>query len=228
MPVSRSKEVALFVPCFVDQLWPSAGRAAVRIIEALGRSVFVADVLCCSQVFGNAGEEGMASRQLRLFEEAHTGCSQVLVLSASCAGYLQERVKDLEIVEICAWLRDHCPERFEVPVDKTLALHSSCSALRETKTASAARDLLARVPGLRVREPSQPDECCGFGGSFATGYPELSVKMGRDKLADLLPQGHGIDGLVSMDCSCLLHLQALGQEALSYQHVVEVLAEALP
>jgi L-lactate dehydrogenase complex protein LldE len=222
--------VGLFVPCFVDELWPQAGRAAVELIEKLGFGVAVGEAVCCGQALSNAGEEAEARRVRALWSRAHAAFSEVVVLSASCAGYLRKSApnhQDPRVSEFCEWYSRYAPERFERPVPRRLALHSSCASLRETGTARHVRDLLDRVPGLEIAEPDQADECCGFGGSFASTFPELSVKIGRDKMANLLAAARGIDGVVSADCSCLLHLRGLASPETRFFHVAEVLRESV-
>jgi len=223
--------IPVFVPCFIDQLWPAAGRAAVELIEALGFSVQVPGAVCCGQLYSNSGAEPDARLVRRQFERALTDRYEVVVLSASCAGYLHAtRQHDgLRIVEFCDWVLRHAPARFPTRVERTCALHSSCSALRTTHTAGQARELLARVDGLRVVEPERPEECCGFGGTFATSFADLSVKMGQDKVADLVREraGQDVDSVVSADCSCLLHLRGVGPERLAWFHIAELLNLAI-
>jgi L-lactate dehydrogenase complex protein LldE len=88
-------------------------------------------------------------------------------------------------------------------------------------------DLLSGLDGLTLVPLDRPDECCGFGGSFAVGEPDVSVVMGRDKLADVT--AHGAEVLVSSDPSCLLHLEAIAAHngtSLRTLHVAELLEEA--
>lgn len=87
--------------------------------------------------------------------------------------------------------------------------------------------LLCGLDGLTVVTFDRADECCGFGGSFAVGEPDVSASMGRDKLADATM--HGAEVLVSSDPSCLLHLESVARHAGSHlrtMHVAELLEEA--
>jgi L-lactate dehydrogenase complex protein LldE len=87
------------------------------------------------------------------------------------------------------------------------------------------RALLGTVRGLEIAELARPDECCGFGGTFAVGEPAVSVKMGRDRLRDFT--SHGAQAVVSTDMSCLMHLDGLARRervGLPMFHVAEVLA----
>lgn len=217
--------VCFFIPCYVDELWPRAGRAAVELAEAVGFRVDLADSVCCGQALANAGEAATAE-QMRRRATSTAASSELVVLSASCAGFLAGRGAN-KAREWCEWFADYAPDRFPKRVERRVALHSSCSAIRSTRSDWAARDLLARVDGLRVSEPQEREECCGFGGSFSTEFAELSVRMGSDKVEALRASNEGgIDAVVSADCSCLLHLRALEKDALACYHVAEILREA--
>jgi len=227
--------LALFAPCFVDQLWPGAGIAAVRLIEALGHEVALGEAACCGQVLGNAGDHRQAGRLRRLWAQAHAAFDEVVVLGASCLGDLRVGLGDggPRLSEFCEWMLEHGPARFPKALRERVAVHQSCSSLHETRTAAHLRALLGRVDGLEAVYPERVDECCGFGGSFASTFAELSVRMGRDKLADLgVTPGPDAGGaapptrVVSADCSCLLHLRGLAPEGARFVHVAELLAEA--
>ena len=123
-----------------------------------------------------------------------------------------------------------------------VALLASCHGLRElglgrpSETAGAAIErgeadeagpterLLRAVAGLELCTPSR-DECCGFGGAFSVEFPEVSGRIGRDRLADLAATG--AEFITATDTSCLLHLdgirrrQGSGPRAI---HVAEILA----
>ncbi len=217
--------LALFAPCFVDQLWPQAARAAVELIEALGHQVQLAESVCCGQVFGNSGEEPRARDLCERWLGAHERFDRVLLLGASCTGYIRARSERDGIEDFCEWMLREGPARFPRSLARRVAVHHSCSSIRETRSARALAELLRRIPDLEVQEARRPDECCGFGGSFSVGFPELSVRMGQDRLAEL-QEGGAVESIVSADCSCLLHLRAVDRKGMGFQHVAELLLEA--
>jgi L-lactate dehydrogenase complex protein LldE len=217
--------LAVFAPCFVDQLWPQAAQAAVRLVEALGHEVRLADAVCCGQVFGNSGDEKQAADLSRRWLRAHEGFDRVLLLGASCTGYIRARADRAGIEDFCEWMLREGPARFPRSLPRMVAVHHSCASQRETRSAEALRELLRRVPDLEVQDATRPGECCGFGGSFSAGFPELSVRMGQDKLAELQAAGP-VESIVSADCSCLLHLRGVNQDEVRFQHVAELLLEA--
>ena len=244
--------VALFVPCFVDQLYPRAAIAALSVLEALGVDVDVPEgAVCCGQPMANAGFEREGEPALRRLVAAHASYDRVVVLSGSCAVHVRAHAGALGVpgpqvaertVEFCAFLHDeiglervaalgaHYPRR--------LGLHIGCHGLRGLGLARPSelqhppfdkvRALLGTVRELELAELARPDECCGFGGTFAIVEPAVSAKMGRDRLRDYASAG--AEALVSTDMSCLMHLGGLARRAgsaLPTLHVSEVLASGL-
>ncbi len=245
--------VALFAPCFVDQLYPRAAIAALEVLERLGLRVEVpGGAACCGQPPSNAGFERDGTPVLRAFVRTFADFEHVVVLSGSCAlhvrthaaalGAAGARVSD-HTVEFCSFLHDVVGlERLMTLgaiFPRRVALHIGCHALRGLGLASPSelnvprfdkvRAILASVRGLSVTELSRPDECCGFGGSFAVTEPAVSTRMGRDRLTDY--RAGGAEALVSTDVSCVMHLEGLARRDgldLPMMYVAEVLAATAP
>ena len=241
--------VALFVPCFVDQFAPRVGIAALRLLERLGARVVVpAEAACCGQPASNAGYAGSARRLETRYAEAFAAYDVIVTPSGSCAAHAQAHggAAGTRTHELCQFVHD----RFGVAavaalaprLDARVGVHLGCHGLRrlglatpteagpdlDGPTGTVRRDvvraLLAAVGGLGVVDLDRPDECCGFGGTFAVAEPDVSAKMGRDRLADA--ERHGAQALVSTDPSCLLHLGGLARRrgaGLPTFHVAEVL-----
>jgi L-lactate dehydrogenase complex protein LldE len=119
-----------------------------------------------------------------------------------------------------------------------VGLHQSCHGLRELRLAAGSErrvapfdkvaSLLRSLGGLELVSLSRPDECCGFGGTFAVAEEAVSCLMGRDRIADHLRSGAEI--VTGTDVSCLMHMEGLARRAgapLRFRHVAEVLAEAM-
>jgi L-lactate dehydrogenase complex protein LldE len=105
------------------------------------------------------------------------------------------------------------------------AYHDSCSSLREMAVGPEPRLLLKSVGGLNVRDVTERETCCGFGGFFSVKYPEVSARMADDKIADA--KGTGADMLLAGDLGCLLHLAGRASRngvSLRMRHAAEVLA----
>ena len=246
-------DVALFVPCYVDQLYPHVAIAALRVLERLGVAVDVPDgAACCGQPPANAGFAQQAEPTLARFVDTYAAYDRVVVLSGSCAVHVRAHADGVRgapaaagrrvaerTTEFCAFLHD------EVGLDAVAALgaadgrrvglHIGCHALRGLGLACPSeiqgprldkvRALLATVRGLTFAEPRRRDECCGFGGTFAVAEPAISAKMGRDRLRDYA--AGGAEALVSTDVSCLMHLGGLARRDgrdVPMLHVAELLA----
>jgi L-lactate dehydrogenase complex protein LldE len=113
----------------------------------------------------------------------------------------------------------------EARFDGVATYHDSCSGLRSLGIKGQPRRLLASVEGLVLREMTDSEVCCGFGGTFCVKYPEISVKMVDDKIRNLLATG--ADTLIGGDLGCLMNiagrLSRTGSSIRVY-HVAEVLA----
>ncbi|MFQ5653187.1 MAG: (Fe-S)-binding protein [Planctomycetota bacterium] len=233
------ERVVLFVPCYVDPVRPSAAIAAVEILEALGHRVEVRpDAVCCGQPFTNSGSAGEGEALARLWHERMAGAGAVVILSSSCAAHLQRRrpppapgpgaARGPEVWELCSFLERFHPDRSGGALDRIVCLHSSCHGLRESSADLAARASLDRIAGLRMLQARRADECCGFGGSFAMSFPELSIRIGEDRIREITALG--VDEVVATDLSCLLHLEGIaraGGMRGSFRHIAELLREAM-
>src|SRR5262249_4986079 len=116
-----------------------------------------------------------------------------------------------------------------------VGLHQSCHGLRELRLGKSSelvgaphgktRKLLEMLDGIRLVEPSRPDECCGFGGTFAVNEEPVSCMMGQDRIAD--HERAGAEVLTANDMSCLMHLEGLIRRArkpIRVLHVAEILS----
>jgi L-lactate dehydrogenase complex protein LldE len=241
--------IALFAPCFVDQLYPRVAIAALNVLERLGVNVEVpSGAVCCGQPPANAGFERAGEPALARFAHTFAAYDTTIVLSGSCAMHVRahasshgpdgERVA-ARSMEFCAFLHDVIGlERVSTLNAKRTgraAVHVGCHALRGLGLAASSelhaprfdkvRALLETVEGLTFATLTRPDECCGFGGSYSVTEPEVSVRMGRDRLRDY--RRGDADMVVSTDVSCLMHLGGLAAREgvrLPMLHVAEVLA----
>jgi L-lactate dehydrogenase complex protein LldE len=242
--------VALFVPCTVDQLWPEAGLAAVELLERLGVAVeFPAAQVCCGQPLANAGFEAQARALARRFAAPFEGYDHVVCPSGSCVATVRHALPRLlgarpavcdRVHELCEFLVDVLGvERVAGRFPRRVGLHPSCHGLRELRLARASErcepafdkvaGLLASLEGLELVAPERADECCGFGGTFAVGEPEVSRRMGLDRLA--AHERAGAQVVTSVDAGCLLQLRGLAERrgsALRMMHVAEILAGREP
>jgi L-lactate dehydrogenase complex protein LldE len=221
--------VALFVTCLGDTLFPSTGRAVVRLLERLGHEVeFPLEQTCCGQMHMNSGyvREGMAlARRLgRVFERAEA----VVTPSASCAGMLRHRLGDEAppIYELSELLVDRLGlDDVGAYFPHRVTFHPTCHSLRELRVGDRPLRLLNAVRGIELVDLPQATECCGFGGTFAVKNADVSSAMLADKVRAVLDTGAEV--VCAGDSSCLMHIGgALSRQRTGVRtaHLAEVLA----
>ena len=111
----------------------------------------------------------------------------------------------------------------------SVTYHASCHGLRELRLRDEPLQLLRKVKGLKLLELSRSEECCGFGGTFATKFADISVAMGNSKAECVAATG--AEFVTAIDSSCLLHLQGvLGRrgKAAKTIHLASILAQEKP
>lgn len=238
-----SRRVKLMVTCLCDLFFDDAAAAAVEVLEHLGCTVEVPqDQTCCGQPAFNAGDWPAARRVARHTAQVFAGDEAVVVPSGSCAKMVSHGTPMLfegteglfpqsgagRTWELCDFIVNglgvtQWPGRMRAK----LAWHRSCHS-RGTAYGEAALTLLRSVTDLRVVEFGEPEQCCGFGGTFAISFPAISRAVGTLKLDAVLSAEP--DGLVSGDMGCLMHLDGLarkGGRSLRVLHVAQVLRDAL-
>ena len=238
---SRLK-ITLFIPCYVDALYPNVGVSMVKIFERLGYSPeFDPSNVCCGQPPFNAGfwqeARAIARPVLQRLSQAET----IVVPSGSCGAmirvFYRELFKDDPLSETAREVSLKTFEFSEFLVDQLqvtslgsrfpakVTFHDGCHGFRELKIKQQPRTLLANVAGLKLVEMADQSTCCGFGGTFSVKFPMISTAMGDMKCAVALETG--AEYIVSNDSSCLMHLQGLLSRqgrAIKTIHLAEILA----
>jgi len=240
--------VGLFVTCLVDLMRPSVGFAALRLLEAAGADVVVPPAqTCCGQPAYNSGDRkdarALAAKLVAEFED----CDFLVAPSGSCSGMIRTHYGDLfaddaamtaRVNALAAKTReltdflvhetklDRVPGRF----DGSVTYHDSCAGLREMGTKRQPRALLARVEGLELKEMADCETCCGFGGTFALKFGEISSRLADNKCAHIAATA--ADAVVLGDVGCMLNIEGrmrrLGNAKTQVLHVAEVLAGDRP
>jgi L-lactate dehydrogenase complex protein LldE len=241
--MAEPARVALLVTCLVDLFRPSVGMAAVKLLEDAGCIVAVPRAqTCCGQPAYNSGDKADAKAIARQVIAAFAGYDYVVAPSGSCAGMVKIHYPEMfadepamrdKAEELAA--RTHELVSFLVDVRgikgvaaacaQTVTYHDACSGLRELGVKPQPRQLLASVEGLRLAELPGAEICCGFGGTFAVKYPEISGKMASDKVADIAATG--ADCVLAGDLGCLLQIAGRLSRAgspVAVRHIAEVLA----
>lgn len=234
--------VQIFVPCFIDQLYPQVAFNMVKVLEKAGCTVsYNAAQTCCGQPAFNAGFWGEAKEVCTKFLKDFSGSDYIVAPSASCVGFVRNYYSTLFADAPQAALAKKTAERvfefseFLVHVLKhddlgaTLAgkatYHDSCAGLRECRIKQEPRQLLSKVKGLELVEMHDVETCCGFGGTFAVKFEPISVAMGDQKITNAAHTG--AEYLISTDMSCLMHIDGCNKykhTGLKVMHLADVLA----
>lgn len=235
-------QVELFVPCFVDQMYPATAFNAIKVLEALGCQVHYNPAqTCCGQPAFNAGHWEEAKEVGEKCIRELEGDRPVVVLSSSCTGMIRNyygklfhntamhnQWKQLQrnTFEFAEFVFKHLPYQQLRPVfEHSITYHDACSALRECGIREEPRALLKQVGNMTYVPLAENETCCGFGGTFAVKYEGISTAMADQKMTHALKTG--ADYLVSSDLSCLMHLEAYARQHkmdIKTIHLADVLA----
>jgi L-lactate dehydrogenase complex protein LldE len=244
-------EVALFIPCYVDQLYPRVGLATAEVLERFGVTVHFPEAqTCCGQPMANSGFFDDARPLARKMIDVFADFEHVVCPSGSCTSMVRNHFPDLlppeprllrlreRTRELGEFLHDVLKVSPRGRFPHKVGLHQSCHGLRELRLGSGSerlvpafsktRALLEGFSGIELVELSRPDDCCGFGGTFATAEEAVSCAMGRDRIAD--HQRAGAEIITGADVSCLMHLDGLLRRTGQPQrvmHFAELLVEAM-
>ena len=234
--------VQLFIPCFVDQLFPQTAFNMIKVLEKAGCTVsYNTDQTCCGQPAFNAGYWEEAKSVCGKFIKDFSGTDPIVAPSASCAGFIRNyydklfdnssmhhEVQDMKkrTYELSEFLVNvlHIDD-LGASLHGKATYHDSCAGLRECGIKKEPRSLLSKVNGLQLEELNDLETCCGFGGSFAVKFESISIAMGEQKLDNALATK--ADYLISTELSCLMHLQGIIRQkgySIKTMHIADVLA----
>jgi len=240
-------KVALFIPCYIDQFYPQVGIATLELLEKLGCEVsYPPDQTCCGQPMANTGCEKDAVKTYHHFVKLFHPFDHIVTPSGSCAYHIRKHYDLIEQTEAVKSVRKNTRDISEFLLDVLqidalhshfpykVGLHNSCHGLRGLRLGTGSErvlrqeskleKLLHMVQGIELVEPERPDECCGFGGTFAINEPDISVQMGKDRLAE--HEKKGVQVLTAGDMSCLMHLEGIirrQKKNIAVKHIVEIL-----
>jgi L-lactate dehydrogenase complex protein LldE len=233
--------IKLFIPCFVDQLFPQTAFNTTKLLEKAGCTVtYNPDQTCCGQPAFNAGFRNDAKAVCTKFLKDFNGTDYIIAPSASCVGFVRNYYQTLfenssmhhevhdtsrRIFELSEFLVNVLKkEDFGATLKGKATYHDSCAGLRECKIKMEPRKLLSHVRGLEITEMNDVETCCGFGGTFAVKFESISVAMAEQKVENALQTG--AQYLISTDLSCLMHLQGYINHKgydLKAMHIADVL-----
>ncbi len=235
-------KVQLFIPCFVDQLYPGTALNMIKVLVNAGCTLsYNTEQTCCGQPAFNAGFRQEAREVCAKFVTDFKGVDYIVAPSASCVGFVRNYIPKLfsnssaytEIRELGKRVFEFSDflvnvlqvEDFGASLHATATYHDSCAALRECSIKTEPRKLLDKVDGLQLVEMNDVETCCGFGGTFAVKFEPISIGMVDQKTGNA--EATGARYLISTDLSCLMHIdgymryKGIGMKTM---HLADVLA----
>lgn len=240
-------KVGLFIPCYVDQLYPQVAEATLELLEKLGVDIdYPLAQTCCGQPAANAGFERYSKDACNLFIKNFKEYDYIVSPSGSCTYHVRHHYDIINQNEEVSHVRSNTYElcEFIVKVLKKedlnacfngkVGLHHGCHGLRGLRLGTASElaephysiseMLLKKVKGLELMPLNRHDECCGFGGLFSINEEAVSIKMGIDRLAD--HKENGVQIITGSDMSCLMHLEGIikrNNQSIEVKHIAEIL-----
>lgn len=241
--MTTPKRVTLFIQCIVDSCFPDAAEAMVRVLERQGLDlVYPPEQTCCGQPAFNAGYRREAATLARKFLDVFADAEAIVCPSGSCVHMIRHHYPELfarepRLLARAERIAARTYEFTEFLVDVLgvtdvgatwsgrVTYHESCHLLRGLGVSAQPRALLAQVRGLELIEMQRADECCGFGGTFAVKYPEISEALLQTKLANV--RATGADTVTGCDMGCLMNMQGMIKRQglpIRVRHIAQILA----
>ena len=234
--------VDLFIPCFIDQVYPQIGMNMLKIFEKLKVDVnYNTEQTCCGQMAFNSGFWNEAKEMGEKFIHEFSGTRPIVAPSASCVSmirnYYPEMFNNTSLHNHFKQIQNNIFEftDFLVSVlkvddlgaefESVITYHDACAALREYGLKEQPRRLLRKVRGLQINEMIDNEVCCGFGGTFSVKFEQISTAMGEQKVENAI--NSGAKYIVSTEASCLMHLEGyINKHQLPIQtmHIVDILS----
>jgi glycolate oxidase iron-sulfur subunit len=232
--------VAFFVGCVADAMFRNVHWATVRVLQENGCDVFVPPGQgCCGAIHLHNHEADEARRladaNLRAFEldrydailVNHGGCGAMLKeygfhwrdgLQPHRARF-SEKVKDVH-----EFLDSLSVVPFSGRIETVATYHDSCHLAHAQRVVTAPRRLLARIPGLDLRDLPEAGVCCGAAGTYNLTEPEMSDRLSRRKLENIVRTGARV--VLTANAGCQLQIEREVRQAklaLKVMHPMELM-----
>ncbi len=245
-------KIGLFIPCFMNELYPEASMDTLKILESFGLDVhYPLEQTCCGQPMANTGCAHESAILAKRFIEIFKHYDYIVAPSGSCVSMVRHHyaqfVSEMEgfnhvqknTYELIEFIHDVIkPDHLNVNFPHKVGIHNSCHGHRElglssmserhTPTFSKIKDILDLVSNISFSTLERNDECCGFGGTFAVSEEAMSIAMGRARIEDHIQAGS--EYITGVDMSCLMHMQGLiDREKLPIKtiYIAQILAKGL-
>ncbi|UCV12311.1 (Fe-S)-binding protein [Dechloromonas denitrificans] len=236
--------LALYVTCLVDLMRPSVGFATLRLLESAGCEVVIPEgQTCCGQPAWSAGNRKLAVDLAKKAIAELEAYDYVVIPSGSCTDQIRNVYPPL-LADDPAWAarasavagRTYELTSFLVDVLKldnlashfsgSVTYHDSCKGLRSLGIKQQPRALLMKVAGAELKEMSDCEECCGFGGAFSVKFGDVSTRIVDRKCESIAAAGAEV--VAGGDLGCLMNIEGRlrrrGDETTRVLHIAEILA----
>jgi L-lactate dehydrogenase complex protein LldF len=242
-PEDKRGDVVLFTGCLVEHFYPEVGLAACRVLSRAGYAVKPAPSGCCGFPAANSGFRTAAGRTAAPVLERLEGDEPIITLCPTCAHMLGRIGPEILGTDEAARVGGRVTtfSQFIVkqengmlgakpaqPAPVKITYHDSCHHGFVLQAGADSRNLIKSVLGVEISEMDRADACCGFAGSYAVTYPEISEALLADKLAAIKATGAET---VALDCpGCLLQIRGGCRRAglkVEVRHTAELLARRL-
>jgi L-lactate dehydrogenase complex protein LldE len=246
-------KIGLFIPCYINELYPNVASATLKILENLNLDVtYPLQQTCCGQPMANAGCSKDVKALAHHFVNTFKAYDYIVAPSGSCVTMVKEHYAPFfeqnsdydkvcaSIYEVCEFLHDIIKlDKLDVSFAYKVGVHNSCHGHRELKLASCSerniptfsklKNLLHLINDIEIMPLNRDDECCGFGGTFAIAQEAVSAAMGKDRINDHLE--NKVEVMTGADMSCLMHMQGIIKKQnhpIKIMHITEILAGEQP
>lgn len=235
--------IDLFIPCFIDQLYPQTAFNVIKLLKKAGiTAAYNPEQTCCGQPSYNSGYWKETKNLANKFIHDFPGENLIVSPSASCTGFIKNYYQHLfsnedREYESFLKLKSRLYELTDFLVNKIqftdfgasfphrVCYHDACTALREYGIRKEPRLLLANVQGLELIEMEDTETCCGFGGTFSAKFHSISSAMTEQKVENALKTG--AEYIISTEASCLLNIEGYLQKhhlPIKPIHIADILA----
>lgn len=242
-------KIGLFIPCFMNELYPDVCMSTLKILKNVGLEVdYPMSQTCCGQPMANSGCSKDVETLAKQFVENFKDYDYIVAPSGSCVAMVKDHYAPFfdndadynkvkaSIYEVCEFLHDIVKlDKLDVSYPYRVGLHNSCHGHRSLKLGtptelnipynSKLENLLKLVKDIELVELKRKDECCGFGGTFSVTEEAISVAMGKDRVKDHIDSNAQI--ITGADMSCLMHMDGIinrDNEDIKVKHIVQILA----
>lgn len=243
-------KIGLFIPCFMNELYPKSCVATLKLLKNLDFDVdYPLEQTCCGQPMANSGCSKDMKTLAENFVETFKKYDYIVAPTGSCVTMVKEHYEPFfdeddkdynkvktSIYEICEFLHDVVKvEKINASFPHKVGVHNSCHGHRTLGLGNATelnvpplnklRNLLSLVSDIQIVDLKRDDECCGFGGTFCVTEEAISVAMGKDRIKDHLDAQAEI--MTGADMSCLMHMEGIinrDGNPIKVMHITEILA----